>query len=182
MKDIDGIEHVLRVLQPHWLQIEDDFNRHNQRFLALSAADHDVIGRVLRAHLVIESFMVSYLAAHYAFENVDELKLSFYQKAMLLPSRGASAAAVRPGILQVNAIRNKFGHRLNHVIESHEISAVFEMLAVARNGVAFASPADAIEAFASVACAFLSVPPQHLQQLFAEAFSQVHSHVPQGAA
>ena len=182
MKDIDGIDQVLRVLEPHWKQIEEDFDRHNQRLLALAAADHHAIGRVLRAHLVIESFMGTFLSAHYRIENIEELKLSFFQKAKLLPSNASSAATVRPGILQINSVRNKFGHRLNHGIEPHEISAVHEMLSAARKGVIFADPVEAIEAFAPVACAFLSIPPVHLQQAFVEAFSQVRSYEPYGAA
>lgn len=178
MKDIDGIEKVLQVLQPHWNEIEADFERHNQRFLALAAVDHDAIGRVLRAHLIIESFMNSFLAQHYGLDDIDRLNLSFFQKAKLLPSRGSSAAAVRPGILQVNSVRNKYGHRLNHEIEGHEISAVLEMLRAARPGVDFASEVEAIEAFAPVACAFLSVPPPELQELFVEAFQNVRSHEP----
>jgi hypothetical protein len=81
--------------------------------------------------------------------------------------------------LQLNAVRNKFGHRLNHEIERHEISAVLEALAVARPGIDFANPISAIEAFAPVACAFLSVPPPQLQQLFMEAFANVRSYNPE---
>ncbi len=55
MKDIDGIEQAVAVLRPHWQEIEADFGKQNQRYLDLVAADHDAIGRVLRAHLVIES-------------------------------------------------------------------------------------------------------------------------------
>lgn len=178
MKDIDGIERVLQVLQPHWKEIEADFEDHNRRFLELVASDHDAIGRVLRAHLVIESFMDSFLTKHYGLEGFDDLKLSFYQKAKLLPSRASSAAAVRPGILQVNSVRNKYGHRLHHKIERHEISAVLEMLSAARPGIQFASEVEAIEAFAPLACAFLSVPPPELQKLFLEAFQNVRSHEP----
>lgn len=181
MKDIDGIEQVLRVLEPHWQQIEEDFDRHNRRFLKLATVDHDAIGRVLRAHLVIESFMDTFLSQHYGIENIQDLRLSFHQKAKLLPAQGSSAAAVRPGILQVNSVRNKFGHRLNHLVERHEISAVLEVLASARRGSTFSSEVEAIEAFAPVACAFLSVPPPHLQQLFLQAFANVRSYEPQNA-
>ena len=78
----------------------------------------------------------------------------------------------------MNAVRNKFGHRLKHKIEGHEISAIYEVLQVARSGVRFASPVEAIEAFAPVACAFLAVPPPELQQLFMEAFAHVRSYQP----
>lgn len=178
MKDIDGIQVVLRILESHWNSIEADFNRQNERFLALAEADHDTIGRVLRAHLVIESFVGEFLMAHYGIEELDELRLTFAQKAKLLPQSKSSAAFVRPGIIQLNAVRNKFGHRLNHTIENHEISAIYEVLQVARPGVRFASQVEAIEAFTPIACAFLAVPPPELQQLFMEAFAHVRSYEP----
>ncbi|MBY3143966.1 hypothetical protein HFO65_36765 [Rhizobium laguerreae] len=56
MREIEGIEEAMGVLKPHWGEIEEDFHRHNARFLALAATDHDVIGRVLRSHLVVEIF------------------------------------------------------------------------------------------------------------------------------
>lgn len=178
MKDIEGIEEAIGVLKPHWADIEADFNRHNERFLSLAAADHDEIGRILRVHLVIEHFLGSFLASHYGIEDVPDLRLTFIQKAKLLPGHASSASFVRPGILQLNSVRNKFGHRLNHKIEDHEISAIYQALAVARKGVAFKSHLAAIEAFAPIACAFLSVPPKHLQELFLKAFSKVTGHDP----
>jgi hypothetical protein len=181
MKDIDIIHDVLRVLEPHWETIEVDFHRKNERFLELAQDDHETIGRVLRAHLVIESFLGEFLVGYYGIDEIDEideLRLTFAQKAKLLPQSKSSAAFVRPGIIQLNAVRNKFGHRLNHKIESQEISAIYEVLRVARSGVRFASPLEAIEAFAPVACAFLSVTSPELQQLLMEAFAHIRTYEP----
>lgn len=122
MKDIEGIDKVLAVLEPHWKDIEADFDAQNKRFLELAAADHDQIGRVLRAHLVIESFMTTFLETHYGFEELSEARLGFAQKVRLLPMNGSPAAFVRPGIIHLNRVRNKLGHELQHQIEAHEIS------------------------------------------------------------
>lgn len=176
MKDIEGIQDVLRVLEPHWGRIETDLNRQNERFLELAAADHNMIGRVLRACLVIETFLGEFLMAHYGIEDFAELRLIFPQKAKLLPQFRSSAAFVRPGIIQLNSVRNKFGHRLNHKIESHEISAIYEVLQIAHSGTPFSSHVEAIEVFAPIACAFLTVPPSDLQQLFMKAFANVRSY------
>lgn len=178
MKDIDGIHDVLRMLESHWKTIESNFHRQNERFLALAEADHEKICRVLRAHLVIESFLGDFLVVHYGIDGIDELRLTFAQKAKLRPQSKSSAAFVRPNIIQLNSVRNKFGHRLNHTIEGHEISAIYEVLQVARPGIGFPSPVEAIEAFAPVACAFLAVTPPELQQLFVEAFAHVRSYDP----
>ena len=175
MRDIEGIENVLAVLKPYWTEIHANFDAHNQRFLQLAGVDHDLIGRVLKAHLVIENFLNSYLSTHYGISDLADVKLTFYQKAKLLPDGASSTAFVKPGILQLNAVRNKFGHRLDLSVEPDQLSAIYEVLSIARSGAQFPSTIDAIEAFCPVACAFLSVPPPNLQKLFMEAFSHVHT-------
>ena len=111
MSEIKGIEKVLAVLEPYWTEIQADFDAHKQRFLQLAGANHDLIGRVLKAHLVIENFLNSFLSGHYGISDLAEAKLTFYQKAKLFPDGASSTAFVKPGILQLNAVRNKFGHR-----------------------------------------------------------------------
>lgn len=123
--------------------------------------------------------MNGFLPSYFGIEDYDELRLSFAQKAKLLPSTKSAAAFVRSGIIQLNSVRNKYGHRLNHAVEFHEIEAILEVLSVARSGVNFETPIEAIEAFAPVAFAFLSVPPAHLQKAFMEAFSHVQSYSPE---
>lgn len=179
MREIDGIQEAMAMLQPHWEEIEDDFDRHNQRYLELAATDHETVGRVLRAHLVVENFMNTFLPTYFGIDDYDELRLSFAQKAKLLPSTKSSAAFVRSGIIQLNSVRNKYGHRLNHTVEFQEIEAILEVLSVARTNANFETPIAAIEAFVPVACAFLSVPPAHLQEAFMEAFSSIHSYSPE---
>jgi len=163
VKDIDGIENALAILEPLWPEIEQRFDEQNARFLKLSATDHEPIGRILRAHLVVESFMDAFLQQYLAVEDLRPIRLSFFQKASLLPSARSSASYVKPGILQLNSIRNKFGHRLDHEIASHDLSAIYAVLESARKGVAFNSHVEAIEAFTAVACAFLSPAPPHLR-------------------
>jgi hypothetical protein len=179
MNDIEGIDEVLRVLNPHWDEIQSDFDSHDRRYLELAAADHDAIGRVLRAHLVVENFMDSFLKMYYGIDEISVLNFSFFQKAKLLPNQRSSATFVRPGIFQLNAVRNKFGHRLNHQIERDEICSILDILKTARPGIEFPTVVSAIEAFAPVACAFLSVPAPHIRQLFVEAFAKVSSHSPE---
>jgi hypothetical protein len=179
VKDIDGIDRALKILEPHWAEIEKRFDEQNARFLELSAADHDLIGRILRVHLVVESFLDTFLQQHLAIEDLSPLRLTFYQKASLLPSEGASGSFVKPGILQLNSVRNKFGHRLDYAIESHHLSAIYAVLETARAGVRFGSHVEAIEAFAPVACAFLAVAPKHLQEAFVEAFAEVKAYEPE---
>jgi len=176
MRDIEGIEEVVRKLESHWTEIHAHFDHENAHFKALMAQDHDFLGRVLKCHLIVEHYLGRFLSAHFGIEDLEEAKLSFYQKAKLLPDRGTAAAFVKPGILRLNAIRNQFGHTLRPVLTMEALGPINEVLSVARRGVAFAYPINAIEAFTTVACTWLIVPPPKLQKVFVEAFAQVAVH------
>jgi len=63
---------VLAVLEPYWAEIHADFDAHNQRFLQLAGANHDLIGRVLKMHLVIKNFLNSFLSAHYGISDLAD--------------------------------------------------------------------------------------------------------------
>lgn len=170
MRDIDGIDRILRVLEPHWGEVEEEFDRANREFLRLAAIDHDPIGRVLRAHLIIENFLTRFIEQGLGIEDLGEARLSFAQKVALLPNGRDSSAFVKPGITQLNKVRNKFGHNLETEVRRGDLSAIYGVLEVARRGQRFRNPIDAIEAFAPVACAFLSMPSEHLREVFGRAF------------
>lgn len=173
MKNIEGIDEAWRLLQPRWTEIEAEFNKHNERFLRLASTDYEAIGRVVRAHLLVENFIDTHLEETLKIKNIAEARLTFAQKIKLLPAASSGAAFVRPGILQLNSVRNKLGHRVMHEVEHHEISAIYEALAIGRSGVAYDSPVLAIEAFAPMVCAFLSVSTPDIQQLFRDAFAKI---------
>ena len=173
MRDIEGIDEVVRKIKPFLPEIEENFERENDRFKALISQDHGLIGRVLKCHLILEHYLERFLEQHFATESIADAKLSFFQKAQLLPSQGHAAAFVRPGILKLNAIRNKFGHTLSPDLEMGELEPLSQVLRVVRAGATFPEPIDVIEAFTTVACTWLIIVPKHLQQAWADAFSHV---------
>ena len=172
MRDIDGVEEVVRVLTPHWGEIEAHFREENARYIALFNQDHDVLGRVLKCHLIVEHYLDRFLTAYLKLDDISEVKLSFFQKATLLPNAGSAAAFVKPGILRLNSIRNRFGHTLMPRLNVGDMGAINEALAIARPGME-GEPIARIEAFTTVAATFLIVPPPQLQQLFMEAFREI---------
>lgn len=178
MREIEGIMEAMDVLRPHWNEIDAEFERQNARYLEMAATDHEMLGRVLRAHLIIENFLNNYLEDLFGFEDFDDLRLTFAQKAKMLPQSKVGAAWVRPGIIQLNSVRNKYGHRLDHTVEFADINGIMEVLSVSRPEYNFSTPVDAIEAFASVACAFLTVAPKNLSDVFAQAFRYIHTTTP----
>jgi len=173
MRDIEGIERVIDILRPHMAEIEAHFNQENARFIALIQRPHDVVGRLLKCHLIVEHYLERFLTEHFGLECVGDAKLNFFNKAMLLPTSASSAAFVRPGILKLNSIRNKVGHNLGAEPDFADLGPINEVLRIARSGVNFNSPIEAIEAFTTVACTWLIVPPKEHQQLFVDAFADV---------
>lgn len=173
MREIEGIEKVVAHLKPYMAEIEAHFNAENTRFIELMSKPHDVVGRLLKCHLVVEHYLDRFLSEHFGIEDVESAKLGFFNKAMLLPSKATSAAFVKPGILKLNTLRNRIGHSLGSDITSGDLGPIREVLAIARAGVNFRDPISAIEAFTTVACTWLIVPPKEHQQLFVDAFSEV---------
>jgi len=168
------IDEAYRKIAPHWNRIETEFELANRRFLELFAADHDVIGRVLRAHLIVERFMDGYLTNHYAISDISSIRLSYIQKALLLPA-GSPAVFIRPGIMRLNSVRNKFGHSISYIISESDMREIYQILEIVRRNKHYTFPVDAIEDFARVTCAFLSVLPRDLTKIVQDAFSHVHA-------
>ncbi len=174
MRDIEGIEEVVAKLRPHFTTLVQQFEHENRIFIGLISSDHDTLGRDLKCHLVVEHYLDRFLVAHFGIHNADDARLRFAQKVTLLPNRATAAAFVKPGILQLNRIRNRLGHSLAARLSAQELGPIRTILDVAKPGVEFGNPVEAIEAFTVVACTFLIVQPPPLQRILAEAFSSVH--------
>jgi hypothetical protein len=154
MRDIEGIENVVESLKPHWAAIDAYFAEENARYKGLMAGDHDALGRVLKCHLIVENYLNRYLEAHYSLADVNDIRLSFYQKSKLLPDAASAAAFIKPGILELDAIRNKFSHQLDVNIQNVSMNGINDVLSVARSGIVFRDKLERIEAFTTVACTF----------------------------
>ena len=155
----EGQQILLDLFAPIMDELTKEAQAEVDRFDAAFSADHNAIGRVLRVHLVIEQYMNEHIKSTYKIDNLEELRLSFAQKAKLLKDDLSPPAFVKAAILNVNAVRNKFSHTLTPKIEWGEVNNVTNVLKIARKGVIYAEPIDAIEAFAPVACAFLIDAP-----------------------
>lgn len=80
--------------------------------------DTDVIGRILRSHLYVEHYLTEFIRhANPRLGSVADARLSFNQKLALLDTRSPAVAELKPGIAQLNKIRNRLAHRLSAAIE-----------------------------------------------------------------
>ena len=144
MRDIEGIEKVVEKLKPHFQEIETHFEHENEKFKALLAHEHGNIGRVLKCHLMVEHYMNHFLSVHYEIEHLADIRLSFSQKAKMLPDKASAAALIKPGIFNLNSIRNKFSHELNYSVRISDMPHIIEILNLARSSIVFDKPIEAI--------------------------------------
>jgi len=173
MRDIEGIDEVVQKIRPYLPEIEENFERENERFKSLLVQGHDLIGRVLKCHLIVENYLDRFLATHFKTANLADAKLSFFQKVQMLPSEGHAVAFVKPGIAKLNGVRNKFGHTLEPELNFGELEPMHDVLRIARPTATFSEPVELIEAFTTVACTWLIVTPPHLQAVWADAFASI---------
>jgi len=175
MRVIEGIDKIIAVLKPHMKEIEDHFNNENEKFKSLIESDSDSIGKILKCHLIIEHYLNRFISDFYQINDISKVKLTFYQKAKLIPDNKTAASFVKPGILKINNIRNRVVHQLYVNLDEIDTESIDIVLNIAREGIRFKNQIEKIEAFTTIACTFLIIPPPNLQQLFIEAFSEVRS-------
>jgi hypothetical protein len=137
-------------------ELEDVMVGFRERWASVDTA---MVGRLLRSHLVLEHVVREYVAhANPGLGDLEAARLSFAQVVELLPRNGY-VNDVLPGIKQVNALRNKFAHRLDYVMVANDLSPMkqsrFFRDLLTKGGEIVASrtanPLSTLELFCSVA-------------------------------
>lgn len=121
--------------------------------------DLEMLGRVLRAHLVLEHFMDEWLVADGVdldrFEEAG-IQLMFYKKLQLIGKRGP-VALIGDGIYQLNTIRNRFAHNPSYRLTEADAKLLYDKHGHLENYVKLrqvvralkaTTPIDVVEAFA----------------------------------
>lgn len=176
MRIIDKVDEVVKKYSRHFEKIENEFNRQNEYFKSLVNLEHDTIGKVLKYHLVVEHYMTTYLKHHLNNIDLDSAKLTFAQKSNLISIKDTKAAFVKPGIFELNKIRNKFGHNLNAQLSLNDLGEMKNVLRVARSEKIYDNPIEIVEDFSTVACTFLIVNPEEIDLMFLEIFEAIKAH------
>ncbi|MBA3707972.1 MAG: hypothetical protein H0W83_04015 [Planctomycetes bacterium] len=164
------IHDALDRLAPHLEALKRHFVEENRKFSALMAVDHDQLGRILKAHLIVESYLQRYLEHELAVPGLDAIRLSFFQKAMLIAD-GSAAGFIKPSLVDLNSIRNAYAHRVDASITLGDMPNIIPILRAARSEDGCVTVVDHIEAFTAVACAFLSIAPEGIRSVFDQAFA-----------
>ena len=160
MREIEGIEEVIAQLKPHYGLIQQHFEQENGAFIDhITSSAHDTLGRVLKSHLVVEHYVERFLVAHFRIDNLQNVRLSFTQNVRAASYSATAAPFVKTGVLQLNRIRNRFGHSLGKDLSIQDLGPIGTVVGIAGPRRKFESPVATIEAFTTVAAAFLIVPP-----------------------
>ena len=178
MLEIEGIDRVIDKLRPHLPRIEADFEKENNSLKSLLARDHETTGRVLKSHPIAEHYLDRNLSSRLTSALIQDAKLTFFQKASLLPSSASREAFVKPGLLKLNAIRNKLAHDLATDLSNLDLGPINSVLSVARPASEFPGSVERIEAFTTIACTWLIPTPPDLEQVFIDAFSEIRVQDP----
>ncbi len=88
--------------------------------------DQDIgaMGRVLRAHLIVEHYMTAYVqGANPKLGDLDDAKVGFAKKVDLLGDTNPLIASLVPGIRRLNTVRNRLAHNLSVSVTTDDINS-----------------------------------------------------------
>lgn len=173
MRIIDKIEEVVQKYKKEFDQIDVEFNKQNEKYKSFLYKDHDFIGRLLKFHLITEFYINEYLEHKYPNVDFNDVDLRYFQKLNMLPSNDYRVAFIKPGLKQLNRIRNKFSHNLGAAVSMYDLNEMLEVLSIARKETKYDKPDQVIEEFTTVACTFLIVSPKEIDDLFAKLFEEL---------
>ena len=171
MDKTEDLQEAIRRLSPFMPRIESYFESESKKYIQYYEKDTSNLGRILKCHLIIEQYMDKYIEANNRILNIDELKLSFLQKAYILPKSGESISLLRPGILSINKIRNKFSHNIDATVTMNDVSNLKGIVLASHPLMKFDNPIDIIEAFSAIVCTWLMVTPDDIRTAFKMAFN-----------
>ena len=174
MVEIHGLDAAVEILRPHWQEFSEHFDSENEKFEELLGSDHISMGRIMRCHLISENYIEEYLRKKLNIVNISDARLSYYQKAMLLPDRGFPPMLVKPGLLKLHQIRNRFAHNLDSNVSVKELQSMTEIMQISGRETEDIEAIALVESFTTLACAFLIVTPPHIEDVFARATAHLY--------
>lgn len=159
-------------LEPHWNEIQAEHKKREEYFLSLINNDYAETAELLKCHLVIEHYLNIFLEKELGLDNLNEAKLSFFNKMKLLPDNKA-VTFVKPGITRINTLRNKVAHQLDVKFSNKDLGEISSILKIARTDVDELSFIENIKKFTSVACTWLTPADDKIQGYIAESMSHI---------
>jgi hypothetical protein len=142
-------------IQQFFVEYKDHLESVKKEVLYAFERDHDLIGRILKCHLILETFMdkcIKHL-------NKDQLStentsLRFIQKVEMIEDKLDEMKTYFKGIRSLNTIRNKLAHNLHAEVTIQDVQSM-KIYAEMYKREKINDPIKIIEEFTLVACALL---------------------------
>ncbi len=138
---------------------EADQAKFRREFDQYWSKDDDVLGLVLKCHLIVEAFMTECLRVAFpGMDNFEDARLSFSQKHHLLTGWTFGFPWIKDGVRALNSLRNKVAHNINYKIREEDLAKIYSCMD-AFSGVNREPPKrgpEAIVAFTELAAMALS--------------------------
>ncbi len=134
-------------------ELSNKVNEYNK----LLKIDHNLIGRVLTCHLLLEKYVTDCLNFHFGKNtNIKKVRLSLYTKLKLLPTNIPLYSYILPGIREIDNIRHKFAHTLNPQINLKNMKNIYKTITdIDRTFWEKKNLIEVIEFFTNVSCSIM---------------------------
>lgn len=147
--------------------LEDDYHEFRKGFDELWAKDNDLMGLVLKCHLIVEFYMTECLRASLpGIDRFDEARLSFAQKHHLLIGWTFGFPWFKDGVAALNQLRNKVAHNIHYSLEERDLEKIYDCMDPIYSAKKEASKrgAEALKDFASFAAMGLAGWTREIQR------------------
>lgn len=173
LKNSESFRKAVEELKPHWDEITQQFERDVREYNELFKTDSADFGQIIKCHLISEIYLAKYWSHQLSLPNLSDARLTHYQMVMLLPEQGAAPALFKPGLLTLNALRNKFAHNLQFTLSKKDLSTMTGMLIMSERPIETMNAIEMVEKFTALSCASLSPTPEKIADIFAAAMKHL---------
>lgn len=134
----------------------------------LLTSDHDIIGRVLKCHLVIEYFMNQFVEDKIQIKDIKELNLSFYQKILLIEQVDNGYKFYLEPVKVINKIRNKLAHNIDPLIDFNILKDLKKIVDFVYKDENIQESITLIEKYTVIVCTALKIDTNNDMRIYKE--------------
>jgi hypothetical protein len=108
---------------------EADHKKFKAEFDKFWSKDDDVLGLILKCHLIVEVFMTECLRVAFSgIDNFEDARLSFSQKHHLLTGWTFGFPWIKDGVRALNSLRNKVAHNIDYEIREEDLAKIYSCM------------------------------------------------------
>jgi hypothetical protein len=106
-----------------------DLTKFREKFDHLWTKDNDMLGLILKCHLIVEYYMTECLRVSLpGIDDFESARLTFAQKHHLLTGWTFGFPWIKNGVKELNALRNKVAHRIDYEIRDEDLEKIYSCM------------------------------------------------------